>query len=148
MTWKHLKAETGDDHRPFWHVLTLFVPFYGLFRFHAHLSSIRDLLIGRSSIWAGEGRGAPSYLSPGWGTLILWLAGVVALLGRGQPGLQLLQSAVTVGLMVLAQAGLNGYWRAASRGAVREAAYGAGEILVTLFGAAALAAALPAILVQ
>ena len=40
LTSKQLAAETGEDHHPVWHALTLFVPFYNLFRMHAHVRVI------------------------------------------------------------------------------------------------------------
>src|SRR5260221_7937829 len=44
-SWAELKRERNDDTmHPVWHALTLVVPFYGLFRIHAHMRTINELL--------------------------------------------------------------------------------------------------------
>ena len=61
LTWKHLQSETEDVHYPVWHGLTLFVPVYGLFRLHRHVSVIQGLALKAgvdTSLSPGPGRGA------------------------------------------------------------------------------------------
>jgi len=45
LSWAELKRERNDPNmHPWWHMLTLVVPFYGLFRIHAHFRTINELL--------------------------------------------------------------------------------------------------------
>jgi hypothetical protein len=47
LSWAELKRERNDPNmHPWWHALTLVVPFYGLFRIHAHFRTLNELLAG------------------------------------------------------------------------------------------------------
>ena len=44
-SWSTMKRERGDQEmRPLWHALSLVVPFYMIFRVHAHFRTLNDLL--------------------------------------------------------------------------------------------------------
>jgi hypothetical protein len=50
VNWREIKRERRDPTMyPFWHAVALFVPIYGLFRFHANFRSINELLAATRS---------------------------------------------------------------------------------------------------
>ena len=49
--------EPGPTLYPVWHALTLLVPIYGLYRTHAHMTALRNMM---------NTRGLTSSISPGW----------------------------------------------------------------------------------
>lgn len=50
-TWRELKQETKEKSmRPFWHLLSLFVPVYQLFQVFAHFKAIKKLGVQHSRI--------------------------------------------------------------------------------------------------
>jgi hypothetical protein len=114
-TWRELKEEYRDPAmRPVWHTLAiLFVPIYGLFRFHAHFRMIREL---------ADRYGVSTSLSPGW-AVIGWLItnaysnGTLRLLARGIESpfwLDLVFTLIDAGLIVWAQSALNASWKSAA----------------------------------
>jgi hypothetical protein len=113
-TWKEIKQERADpDMRPFWHMMALLVPIYGLFRFHAHIRTIKE---------EAESHSGATSLMPGV-CVVLWIVTGLAVL----PGLtgqvipwwvNLLATAVTTVPVVWGQAALNGAWRLAPGGGV------------------------------
>lgn len=115
-TWRELKTERSDPQMyPFWHVLAMFVPIYNLFRFHAHIRTIREL---------AQSHRVPTSLSPGW-CLVVWM--IVGAIGMTSFRLSLrgietpvwLDYGTTVALAAIlawAQSTLNTTWHAAPRG--------------------------------
>jgi len=114
LTWKQLKPETGDDHYPVWHALSLLVPVYGLFRIHNQLEVIEEM---------ASRAGGPS-LNPSVGVLLLiaanitsWVASFVMDVSTG-----LVLASLSTSLYAItvwrAQVGLNSAWRERYSGAV------------------------------
>jgi hypothetical protein len=114
-TWRELKAEQSDERKyPVWHMLAIvFVPIYGLFRFHAHMREIETLAVANR---------APDSFSPRQ-CLLVWM--VVGALSAASHRLwpdevvwfDLLIYAATGGMLVWAQSTLNATWRTLPRGA-------------------------------
>ena len=106
-TWKQLQPETGDVHYPVWHAATMFVPVYGLFRLHRHLSVIQEL---------AQKREVESLMPPMLGVTVMSLYWLLALVSGNQqdPMTILLMSiiglALVTTLMARAQKTLNAYW--------------------------------------
>ena len=106
-TWKQLQAETGDVHYPVWHALTLFVPVYGLFRIHRHLSVIQEL---------GRKQGIEALMPPVLGVTLMALYWLIVLVSGNQADfasiilLAVIRLALVTTLMVRAQSTLNAYW--------------------------------------
>ena len=106
-TWKQLQPETGDVHYPIWHAATLFVPLYGLFRLHRHLSVIQEL---------AQKRELESLMPPGLGVTVMALYWLLALVSGNQQDpmaillLSIIGLALVTTLMVRAQKTLNAYW--------------------------------------
>ena len=131
MTWKQLASETGEEHFPIWHALSLFVPIYGLFRIHRHMSIIKDLAVRA---------GLDTSLSPG-------IVVVLAVLSGGLDGVSInitdVGALVTLGIISVAlsttivawaQSTLNRYWIVRRGDSLREARLGVGEAILTIFG--------------
>ena len=114
LTWKQLKPETGDDHYPVWHALSLFVPVYGLFRIHNHLEVIQEM---------ASRAGAPS-LNPSAGVVLLIAANITSLVASFvtdvSTGLVLASLGTSLYTITVwrAQVGLNSAWRERYSGAV------------------------------
>ncbi len=108
-TWKQLQSETGETHYPFWHAATFFVPVYGLFRMHRHLSVIQEL--------AGR-KGIESLMPPGLGVTLMALFWLIIIVGGNQVDiwnvivLVIVRLALVTTLMARAQMTLNAYWSA------------------------------------
>lgn len=106
-TWKQLQPETGDVHYPIWHAATLFVPVYGLFRLHRHLSVIQEL---------AQKREVESLMPPALGVVVMSLYWLLALVSGNQQDpmaillLSIIGLALVTTLMVRAQKTLNTYW--------------------------------------
>lgn len=108
LSWAELKRERNDPTmRPVWHVLSLFVPFYGLFRAHAHFRTLNEL---RATV--GQKPGIP----PGWAVISFILgAGAGRLAGLPfSPAVSLLFLTVSGALfalpIALGQRALNEYY--------------------------------------
>lgn len=129
-TWKQLQSVTGEKHFPVWHALTLFVPVYGLFRLHRHLSIISDLAVKAGS----------SSLSPWAGVTLILLSNVLAYgsLGITDVAATLVLTAISTGLVTtalfFAQDGLNQVWLAHNRAAVEKQGVHWAEIVLTGIG--------------
>ena len=106
-TWKQLQTETRDVHYPVWHAVTLFVPVYGLFRLHRHLSVIQDL---------AQKRELEALMPPVLGVTLLALNLLLVVVSGNQSDLMivlmlgLIRLALVTTLMVQAQRTLNSYW--------------------------------------
>ena len=131
LTWKQLESETREEHHPVWHALTLFVPIYGLFRLHNHVSVIKDLAT-RS--------GVGTSLSPGWVVVMAMASNVLnvasfAVMNLGAIlTLSLISLALAIALVLWAQNTLNQYWRQARVAGLRDARIGVGEVLLSVLG--------------
>ena len=108
VTWKHLASETEDAHYPLWHTLAiLFVPIYGLFRLHKHVSVIAKL---------ARAQGVDTTLSPLLAVLVWFLSSVLQFLTLQMEdpstilGLTLFALALLAAFLIWAQMPLNGYW--------------------------------------
>ncbi len=72
LTWKQYRDHTGQEAFPVWHALTLFVPIYGWFRFHAHVRTYKELMLRD---------GAPNSLNPGWAVVIFIVSSLLGWIG-------------------------------------------------------------------
>ena len=132
LTWKQLAAETNETHHPVWHALTLFVPIYGLFRVHAHARVIGEL---------ATARGLTGYVAPGLAVVLALVASGLrwAVFRGGDYGtliiLVVLGTVVWTTLVVLAQAGLNGYWEKSRETILTDARISVGEVVIVVIGA-------------
>ena len=106
-TWRQLQVETKEVHFPAWHAATLFVPVYGLFRLHRHLSVIQEL---------AQKRGLESVMPPVLGVTLVALNLLLVVVSGNQADLTivlvlgLIRLALVTTLMVQAQKTLNSYW--------------------------------------
>ena len=130
-TWKQLSTETtGRDHHPFWHVMALSVPFYGLFVLYGHFATIRDLQ---------ERERVPSNIKPGWVVGGAVLAGAVSVYDGNQAAVTVLTFVgpwLWTGAAMWGQANLNAYWDRVTGGQSRSAPAGPGEIITGILGVA------------
>lgn len=129
MSWKQLSTETtGRDHHPFWHVMAISVPIYGLFVLYNHFATIKSLQ---------EREGLPSSIKPGWVVAVAMLAGVVSLYDNSQFDVTVLTFVgpwIWAAGAVWGQANLNAYWDRVTGGQSRSASAGPGEIITSVIG--------------
>jgi len=137
LTWKQIKVATGrKDYHPVWHALALLVPIYSLFIVYRHMQTIKDL--------AAKG-GVTTSLSPG-GTLTLfivssvlvWTSARASLYGTELLGVMLvvdiISTVIMAGMLLWAQTSLNKCWNKVSKGQIRDAPLGVGEVVIVLIG--------------
>ncbi|MDE2860839.1 MAG: hypothetical protein OYI31_06600 [Chloroflexota bacterium] len=133
-TWQQLQSETKDLHYPFWHAATMFVPVYGLFRIHRHLSVIQEL---------AQRRGVESLMTPALGVTLMALYWVIVLVSGNQVDfrsmivLGLIRLALITTMMVRAQRTLNAYWTSLHESRAVRFPLGMGEIRFLLIVLAA-----------
>jgi hypothetical protein len=140
-TWSQLKQEDQDaGKRPVWHVLSMVVPIYGYFRFHAHMRTI--VQIGATD----EARSTlnPLAMTLAWFVITLLSATAARMPEPGWIGL--LPGFLSGALIGWAQHGLNTTWRSLPGGAVRGRVHVL-HILLLFLGAALLVLAIFALLV-
>ena len=148
LTWKQYRDHTGQEVFPVWHALTLLVPFYLLFRTHAHVRSFKELMVNS---------GLASTLNPGWAVglvAIWWVLGSVSFyvsggffstqeIGRGTAMavalLDALSISVLAGLLLLVQGNLSRYWGglpqvSSGETSLTNAPIGVGEIILLVIG--------------
>ena len=108
ISWKHLAVETDEPHYPLWHTLAiLFVPVYGLFRFHRHIAIIKSL---------AKTNDIDTTLEPLPAVIMFLLAGILQFLGLREDSVQpwliltLFALILTTAPMIWAQSPLNSYW--------------------------------------
>ena len=108
ITWKHLAAETDEAHYPLWHTLAiLFVPIYGLFRFHKHIALIKNL---------AKTNNIDTTLEPLPAVIMFLLAGILQFQGLREDSampwliLTLFALILTTAPILWAQSPLNNYW--------------------------------------
>jgi hypothetical protein len=116
-TWAQLKHEHNDPRmRPVWHALAMLVPFYGYFRFHAHMRTIARLAPPSAEVGA----------QPGAMTLAWAMVNAVDY-AASRPetpfALLLLSAALGGALFGWAQHVLNATWRALPGGGVQGRAH-------------------------
>jgi hypothetical protein len=127
LTWKQLQSETGERHHAIGHALSLAVPVYGLFRFHKHLSVIRDLV-------------PFIVIMPGWGIVMYLIAD-----GLESAAYQIFDPVVSLalwgigacllaGLMIIYQGSLNQHWRATYDRPTEKVSIGVVEALLVIAG--------------
>src|SRR4029450_11386855 len=103
-TWRQIKRYDGDEgKRPVGHALAMIVPIYGLFRFHAHMRAIVEIV---------RALGGQTSLSPGM-CVVLWI--VVNVIyrvsdGPGLDGVFVIGALVEGAMLVWAQNALNMAW--------------------------------------
>ena len=135
LTWKHLQPETEQVHYPVWHALSLFVPVYGLFRIHKHVSVIRDLAVKS---------GVETSLSPDLVFVLMLLNTILGLaplaLGNSVSILSLfigvMGLVIATTVIVWAQAPLNGHWVKSRSDTLSNLPVSPWEIAVVLLGLA------------
>ena len=131
LTWKHLESETGEVHYPVWHTLTLFVPIYGLFRLHRHVSVIQGLALGAE---------VETSLSPNLAVVLValnWMLGLGAARVESLAALVLLNAiglALTTTVVAWSQDSLNRYWGRAKEASLQDVPVGPGEVALILLG--------------
>ena len=128
ITWKQLASETGDDHRPVWHALSLFVPIYGLFRLHRHMSVIKELSMATS-------------LSPGAVVVVTMVSGALGFYSAiriDDPTavlvIDMISLAFTTFVVAWAQGALNQHWHTKLGPALQDARIGVGEVVIVILG--------------
>lgn len=140
ITWKHYRDHTRETAYPVWHALTLIVPFYNLFRMHAHTRTYLELMHKYQ---------VPSSLSPLRTTVIYGILTFLANIGLRQVLFgeisENLAIAMLVGLIVSTlmaswlltsmQRNFNRYWQSALfEKSPSYARIGIGEVVLTLVG--------------
>ena len=140
ITWKHYRDHTGEKAYPVWHALAAIVPFYNLFRVHAHVRTYGELM---------DKNHLPSSLSPLRAAVIYGIASFLANIGLRQSffgeisenlAIAMLLGLIASTLLLLwlltsAQANLNKYWQSALfEKSPSYARIGIGEVLITLVG--------------
>jgi hypothetical protein len=103
-TWRQIKRHDDDAGKtPVGHVLAMFVPFYNLFRVHAHMRTIVELVHsggGQTSLSAGT-------------VVFLWIAAGIVMRVSDEPGyglLLFLATALYGAIVAWGQAALNHAW--------------------------------------
>ena len=129
-TWSQLKQEDQDaGKRPVWHVLSMVVPIYGYFRFHAHMRTI----VGLGATEEARGTLNPLAMTLAWFVITLLSATAARLPEPGWIGL--LPGLLSGALIGWAQRGLNATWRSLPGGAVRGRVHVLHILLLFLGGA-------------
>lgn len=138
LTWKQYRDHTGTEAYPLWHVLTLLVPIYGLFRTHAHMRSFKELMLKAS---------LPTTISPGWAVVLVIVSSALGWASfKGSLGqvtqersmlffiLNVISIAVIAGLLLRVQGNLNRYWASLGNVRVTNAGMGVGEVVFGIIG--------------
>ena len=130
-TWKQLAAETGEQHYPIWHSLSLLVPIYGWFRIFKHTKVIRTL---------AATTGSEPFMEP---ALVVVLIILSSLLGASSLGITnsvaiviitIIQAVLLIAAITWPQADLNRYWAKTRPSAVGEAPFTLPELMITVVG--------------
>ena len=143
LTWKEYRDHTGAEAYPVWHALTLLVPIYGLFRTHAHMRSLRKLMV-QANISCS--------IRPGLAVLVIIVSSVLesisAQIAVGFGSTTITQGVATLsavlditaitmilGLLLQVQKNLNGYWESLTDTRVASERIGWGEPVLGIIGA-------------
>ena len=138
ITWKHYRDHSGEKAYPIWHALTLFVPFYSLFRVHAHMRTYRELMIDRRLI---------SSISPLVAVVVMFISGWLGNAGLREILFEDLSrtlaiwilaadvgtTVITVWLLTSVQININRYWNSFFPRA-SSCRVGVGEVIITIVG--------------
>ena len=117
-TWWQLKQEDGDaGKRPIWHVLAMFVPIYGYFRFYAHVRAIVNVAA------TPEARAvlSPATMTVAW--IMINLLSGVSLSPQTPEWLPILATGLSAAQFGFAQYGLNTAWASRPGGTSRGRAH-------------------------
>ena len=132
VTWKHLASETEDPHYPLWHTLAvLFVPIYGLFRLHKHISVVTKL---------ARAQGVDTTLSPLLAVLMWFLSSVLQFLTLQMEdpatilGLTLFALALLAAFLVWVQMPFNAYWERVRSGRLSAPPLAVFEVILLALG--------------
>jgi len=113
-TWWQLKHEDGDaGKRPVWHVLAMFVPVYGYFRFYAHMRTIVQIAA------TPEARAMMSPLAMTVAWIVINLLSGVALSNQTPDWLPFLATLLSAAQFGWAQYALNTAWSSLPGGTTR-----------------------------
>jgi hypothetical protein len=137
-TWWQLKKEEGDaGKRPVWHVLAMFVPIYGYFRFYAHMRTIVNVAAtpdARATL-------SPLAMTVAW-ILINLLSGMTLVYPATPGWVPILASGLSAAQFGWAQYGLNSAWSSLPGGTARARVHPLHWVLlaigVVFYGLAAL----------
>jgi hypothetical protein len=135
LMWAEMKRVRADPSmKPVGHFLAQFVPFYGWFRFHAHVWTLNDML---------ELSGAALRVSPGWATaayIVISVTGLVAG-SPATPDWLIFPAYAAYGVFAAwRQRALNAFYDQVSQGAITERVHGL-EWVVMVIGVLILALA-------
>ena len=143
LTWKHYRDRTDTEVYPIWHALTLIVPFYNLFRTHAHMRTYKELM---------NNAGVPTTINPEWAVLLVaisWLLDIITnfLLGGFDFSkeislqaallaalLSIVSIALVAGLLLQVQGNLNRYWSSITNARVASVEMGVVEVILAVIG--------------
>lgn len=143
LTWKQYRDHTRAEAFPVWHALTLVVPFYNLFRTHAHMRTYKELM---------DHAGVPGTINPGWAVgmvAISWLLGIISGILSGGIDysneisqqtaivialLDVISVVIVARLLLQIQGSLNRYWNGVNNLRVDSVAIGVGEVIFALIG--------------
>jgi hypothetical protein len=113
-TWWQLKQEDGDaGKQPVWHVLAMFVPIYGYFRFYAHMKTIVQIAA------TPEARAMMSPLAMTVAWIVINLLSGVALSNQTPIWLPFLATILSAAQFGWAQYALNTAWSSLPGGTTR-----------------------------
>jgi hypothetical protein len=136
-TWWQLKQEDNDHGKhPVWHALAMLVPFYGYFRFHAHMRTIAELARTPDA----KAAVSPGPMTTAW--IVINVLSATALRSDVPGWVDVLASILSGALLGWAQYGLNTVWRSLPGGTVRARLHpvhllllvvGIGLLMVALF---------------
>ena len=138
ITWKHYRDHTGEEVFPVWHALATGLPIYGYFRVHAHARSYKELIARadipnsidpRNVVIGVIAYSAVGYIenSMAWGEITQTIANVLLLM-------DILSVVIVAWLLLHLQENINRYWYAVSNGALQDARFGVGEVILAILG--------------
>ena len=140
ITWKHYRDHTGEKAYPVWHALATIVPFYNLFRVHAHIRTYSELM---------DKHHLPNSLNPFKAAVVFGISTFLANIGLRQAifgevsqnsaivilGGLIVSMMLVLWLLASVQSNLNKYWQSVLfEKSPSYARIGIGEVLVTLAG--------------
>ena len=143
ITWQQYRDHTGNQVFPMWHTLTLTVPIYGLFRTHAHMRALKQLMPDAGVLCSFSiGWAVALVLIPiSWRYTKLFLNGGFFNSAEVSFGsaviiamLDLASIAVVLGLLLSVQPNLSRYWASLDNVTLVDLNVGAGEIILAVIG--------------
>jgi hypothetical protein len=129
LMWAEMKRARADPSmNPVGHFFAQFVPFYGWFRFHAHVWTLNDML---------ELAGSSLRVSPGWATAVYIVISAFAVLSGSPatPDWLIFPAYAAYGVFgAWRQRVLNAFYDQVSQGAIPERVYGLEWVVMVLGG--------------